>query len=285
LVSDNRSFDVRVSVDGSRLIINDAFGFSTYRLPALRLERRISPPHTAAGVEGLVVVGTAGNVALVRAWANGGADDTAIAWNFVQGTAVASTIAPLEVLAVNPAGTVLRRTGPIASGPSGSPTSGGESTGGTPVQTACVRTVGIGAALGPAPGGVCGAVAMGLGRAVISPDSRWIMARATGAAIPAGGAPSAPPLSLSDSVNVASRYVLIRSDALDAGSYAPVPLPQDVTRVYGWVDSTRVLVSRSIDTRISGNLYVCGLDGRCAPVALPPDMPYAVPVFPPVPST
>jgi hypothetical protein len=274
-----------ISSDGSRLIIDDASGLSTYRLPDMHLENRISPSPPAypripfaPTVPWEAPIGLAGDVALIQVSGSTSAGgETAIAWNFVRGSAVPSELASVDILAVSPGGTVLRWTGP-----DGTATPGGGRGQVTPDGAECVRTVGIDEALAPVPGGVCGPVAAGLDEAVISPDGGWIMARATDAAIPVGEAPSPPPFYVMSAYPL-SRYVLIRTNALDAGSYDPVLLPADVNRIYGWVSPSRVLVSRSVGFLNTTKLYVCGLDAVCAPVTLPSDLPNAVPMFPPLP--
>jgi hypothetical protein len=279
-----------ISADGSRLIIDDASGLSTYRLPDMHLEKRISPSSpsypripAAPTVPWEALIGLAGDVALIQvSGSTSSGAETAIAWNFVRGTAVLSGLASVHILAVSPGGTVLRRTGP-----DGTATPGGGRGQVTPDGAECIRTVGIDEALAPVPGGVCGPAAVGLDEAVISPDSDWIMARATDAAIPVGEAPSPPPVYFMSAYPL-SRYVLIRTNALDAGSYDPVLLPADVNRIYGWISPNSVLVSRSVsrsvDVQNATKLYVCGLDATCAPVALPSDLPNAVPMLPPLPS-
>jgi hypothetical protein len=281
------SHNWQVSADGARVVVlddPDVNGRSdnvitSYRLPGAQLDQTMNLGASAPNSAWDKLVGLAGNLALVLVPARQGAVDTStsLRWNIATGELSSSAIGPVTVLATNNSGTVLRRTGPVTIGYLQMP---------QPDGLVCLHTVDITEVFDSSSPGVCGPVAVGLDQVVVSPGSDWMAARATGAAKPAGVPPTGSPRLGVDDSYVPTRFVLLRSAQLNAGSYQPVLLPETVVQVFGWVSYTRLLVLTGpvrFALPYQQSLAVCRLDGSCTPVALPPDMPQATPIFLPPP--
>jgi hypothetical protein len=275
----NLANSYRVTADGTRVVVLDVLAnnhnvITSYRLPGAVVDRSVDLGPSDPNVAWDHLMGLAGDVALVEVQHRLGLQDVsgAVAWNVITGTEQSSASDPISVLAANDAGTVVRRTGATTQAPMQLP---------APAGLVCLRTVDVGAVFDPVAGGLCGPVAVDLFRITVSPHGDWVEAQAVGAAVSVGAIPTTTPRPIPDVTYVPNRFVLLASGDVNVGTYKPILLPMNVSQVYGWLDPTHVLAMTAIrpGSADKGTLVVCGLDGSCAVVPLPPDLPEAGPAL------
>jgi hypothetical protein len=184
------------------------------------------------------LVGVVGDALLVEIKASGPDDGSGLAWNVRTGRLTAATVGPLALLALAADGSVLRQTGSTHAG------------------TACVDVVPLDAALSAPPGRLCGPTAAAIGRGTISPRGDWIAVH------------------IADGTGTPTRVALARSADLDNGMWRPVLLPDGVL-IDGWVGPTELVVFAGTE---SHQFLRCGVDGTCAPLIFPTDLPGAQPL-------